>query len=136
MTDTEYESRLSFAKDGENVSNTRQMAGQAPYIINAGLTYSNPDKAFDAGFYYNVKGPTLVVVGGGLFPDVTSDPFHGLKFSANKSVGDKVSLSFEVDNILNDIREDLFEGFMSERQTFSRLNPGISFGLSLKYSIL
>jgi len=136
MTDTEYESRLSFAKDGENVSNTRQMAGQAPYIVNAGLTYNNPDKGFDAGFYYNVKGPTLVVVGGGLFPDVTSDPFHGLKFSVNKSIGDKVSLSFEVDNILNDTREDFFEGFMSERQTFSSLNPGISFGLSLKYSIL
>lgn len=136
MTETEFESRQAFIKDGEVLDNTREMAGQAPYIINAGLVYSDSEKGFDAGIYYNVKGSTLTVVGGGLFPDVYSDPFNALKFSLNKSFGEKVSLSFEVDNILNDRNEEFFEGFQTERQVFTRLNPGISFGLGLKYSIL
>lgn len=136
MTDTELDSRESLAKDGQIIESTRQMAGQAPYIINTGLVYSDVEKGFDAGFYYNVKGATLTVVGGGLFPDVVSDPFHALKFSLNKSFNKRTSISFEVDNILNDTNEEYFEGFQSDRQTFTRFNPGISFGIGLKYSIL
>ncbi|MEM9548801.1 MAG: TonB-dependent receptor [Bacteroidota bacterium] len=136
MTETEFNSRQGFEKDGEEIDNTRQMAGQAPYIINAGLVYGNSEAGFDAGLYYNVKGSTLTVVGGGLFPDVFSDPFHALKFSLNKSFGEKFSLSFEVDNILNDRNEEFFEGFQAQRQIFTRLNPGLTFGLGLKYSII
>jgi len=76
MTQQEFAARENFAKTGEEVTRFRDMAGQAPYIINAGFSYRNLLSGFDAGFYYNVKGPTLIVVGGGLFPDVFSDPFH------------------------------------------------------------
>jgi len=137
MTQTEINSRANFAKDGEEIGTTRNMAGQAPYIINAGFTYSNPDKAFDMGLYYNVKGRTLAVVGGGLFPDVYTEPFQGLKFSLNKAFGpdQRTSISFEVDNILNDVREEFYGGFQAADQYYSRLSPGMSFGLGVKYSL-
>jgi outer membrane receptor protein involved in Fe transport len=138
MTDTEFTSRKNFEKDGENVEDTREMAGQAPYIINAGLSYSDIDRALDMGFYYNVKGETLTVVGGGIFPDVYSEPFHSLKFSLNKAFGpdQRTSLSFNVSNILNDLREEFYTSFRAEDQVFTRFNPGISFSLGLKYSVL
>lgn len=137
MTDTEFNSRQSFAKEGQEVSRTRDMAGQAPYIINAGLVYSDIEKAFNMGVYYNVKGSTLTVVGGGLFPDVYSEPFHGLKFTMNKSVGpdDRLSIGLEVDNILNDVREENFVGFNAADQVYTQFSPGTSIGLNLKYSI-
>ena len=39
MSETEFTSRVNNARVGEEVSNTREMAGQAPYIINAGISY-------------------------------------------------------------------------------------------------
>lgn len=137
MTELEANSRRAFQKDGEIIGDTRQMAGQAPYILNAGLVYNDPEKALDLGFYYNVKGPTLTVVGGGLFPDVFSVPFHSLKFTLNKSIGEdgRTSINFEADNLLNSTLLQNYQGFSAEDQIFSRFEPGMTLGLGLKYSI-
>jgi TonB-dependent receptor len=135
MTDTEFNSRKGFEKVGENISDTREMAGQSPYIINAGLSYDNPEIGFDAGFFYNVKGETLTVVGGGLFPDVYAQPFHSLNFNLNKSVGasQKLDINISVSNILNDKREEFFTGYGASDQIYHRFNPGTEFGLGLSY---
>src|SRR5690606_9651408 len=41
MTQEEFESRKSFEREGENIDNIRDMAGQSPYVINAGIEYLN-----------------------------------------------------------------------------------------------
>ena len=137
MTDTEFGSRKDYEKDGETLKNTRDMAGQAPYMINLGLSYENKENAFEGGFYYNVNGSTLTVVGGGLFPDVYSDPFHSLNFNLNKGIGKekKATLTLGISNILNDDRENFFTGFNAERQYYSKLNPGTSFSFGFKYNL-
>ena len=137
MTDLEYDSRNSFAKDGEVLGNTREMAGQAPYIFNAGLTYTSNDKPLDMGLYYNVKGATLTVVGGGLFPDVYAVPFHGLNFSANYSMGEdrRVKASIKINNLLSSSRESVFQAFQAADQLYSSLSPGMSIGLGISYKI-
>lgn len=134
MTDTELNSRKNFEKVGQTIDGKRDMAGQAPYIINAGLSYQDPENQFDAGLFYNVKGATLVVVGGGLFPDVYSEPFHSLNFNLNKSFGEdgKSSLGLNVSNILNDVYEEFYKGFNASPQYFSRRGPGMN--ISLQYS--
>lgn len=135
ITDTEYNARLNYEKNGQTISRTREMAGQAPYIINVGLSYENPDLGVDGGLFYNVNGPTLTVVGSGLYPDVYSDPFNSLNFNLNKTVGKSKNSTFtlNVSNILNDVRENFFEGFNAERQYYSRLNPGTSISVGFKY---
>ena len=112
------------------------MAGQAPYIINAGLTYDNPSLGFDTGLFYNVKGETLVLVGGGIFPDVYSEPFHSLNFNFNKSFGpkDKYSLSLNVSNLLNESRQELYEGYQSGEEIYSTFKPHRTVSLGFKYS--
>ena len=138
MTELEFNSRKIFEKDGQKLENTRNMGGQAPYIVNASLTYDHPEKGLNMGFYYNVKGETLTVVGGGAFPDVYSEPFHSLRFSFNKGFGpdQRTSLSINVANILNDLREEFYTGFRAQDQIFSRFNPGTTISVGLKYSVL
>ncbi|NBB76123.1 MAG: TonB-dependent receptor, partial [Bacteroidetes bacterium] len=116
MTNQEFEVRKSFEKEGQDVDDKRQMAGQAPYIINAGLQYENPSFGLDGGLFYNIQGETLVVVGGGLFPDVYTEPFHNLRLNLNKSLGpeDRAALTLSVSNILNDQRAENYKAYNAE----------------------
>jgi hypothetical protein len=50
MNEAELRARRVFEKEGQTIEDTREMAGQAPYIINAGLGYDNPKIGLDAGF--------------------------------------------------------------------------------------
>ena len=133
MTETEFNARKNFERDGETIENTRQMAGQAPYLINAGIGYQNPEKAFDVLLFYNVKGPTLTIVGVGLYPDVYQDPFHSLNFSISKKIGKErgTNLSFRVQNMLNDNTYSYFKSYEAQPEVFSRLYPGFSFSFSV-----
>lgn len=136
MTNQEFLARKSREKEGQNIGNTRQMAGQAPFMVNAGLQYNNPALGLDAGFFYNMNGETLAIVGGGLFPDVYVTPFHNLRFNLNKSLSDngKTSLNMSVSNILNDTREEIYQGFNAEDEIFSLFTPGRAVSLGIKYS--
>lgn len=136
MTKEEFQARKRYQKEGQTIDDQRQMAGQAPYIVNAGLTYENPKLSFDTGLYYNVKGKTLVLVGGGLFPDAYSEPFHSLSFSLNKSFGsdDQYSFSLNVSNILGDSRQEYYKAYRSDQQPYSTFDPHRSVSLSFKYS--
>jgi hypothetical protein len=68
---------------------------KAPYIINAGLSYTGGvgaegfRKGLEAGFYYNMQGLTLLYVGSKNKPDVYSVPFHSLNFNSSKLFGSK-----------------------------------------------
>ncbi len=137
MTDVEFQARKNYENEGENIQRTRQMAGQAPYVINAGLTYRNIERGLNAGLMYNVKGPTLFIVGAGLFPDIYVDPFHSLNFSVSKSFGEdnRNELDFKVGNILNDNIDQFYASFNAEDQPFTQFSPGVAFslGYSLKF---
>lgn len=136
MTNQEFLARKSREKEGESIDNTRQMAGQAPFMVNAGLQYTNPALGLDAGFFYNLNGETLAIVGGGLFPDVYVSPFHNLKFNLNKSLGEEgqTSINLSVSNILNDTREEIYKGFRADDEIFTLFTPGRSVSLGIKYA--
>lgn len=135
MTDSEYNARKNFERKGETIERTREMAGQAPYVINAGITYKNLDAGLDAGLFYNVKGETLEVISSGLYPDVYFKPFHSLNFSINKRLGaDKnTAIDFKVSNILNNELERVYSSYQAEEQLYSKFTPGISFGLGISH---
>ena len=137
MTSAEFRARKNFERVGQTIENTRQMAGQAPYLLNLGLAYDNPLIGFDAGLFYNVKGPTLAIVGGGLFPDVYAMPFHSLNFSLNKSFGEdrRTGLNLSVTNILNDVREEVYTGFRATNQYFTKFSPNLGISLGFRYSL-
>jgi outer membrane receptor protein involved in Fe transport len=137
MSDVEFNARKAYKKPNETVSNKRDMAGQSPYLINTGLTYLNADKGINIGIFYNVKGPTLTIVGSGLFPDVYSVPYDNLSFSYNQQFGKdkKLSMNFRVDNILNDKIEFVYKSYNAKDQTFSKLLPMRSFSIGFSYKL-
>ncbi|MBW6535284.1 MAG: TonB-dependent receptor, partial [Mariniphaga sp.] len=135
MTEIEFNSRKTYEKTGETVENKRQMAGQSPYVINAGLTYSKSETGLETGFFYNVKGSTLTIVGAGLFPDIYIEPFHSLNFSLNKKFGESgnTGIDFKVSNLLNAKMESYYQSYKAKKQIYSSISPGRTFGLGVSY---
>jgi len=131
----ELESREANARVGEEVDDTREMQGQSPYIVNIGLSYTSDDGDLDAGFYYNVQGRRLAIIGLGRNADVYDDPFHSLNFKAIKSFGSnqRSQVSFSVNNILDDDRDQTYESFGSSDAIFSRRSPRRSFNFGFGY---
>ena len=111
------------------------MAWQAHYLINAGISYADKDKGYEANVSYNVQGQTLEFVGFGNRTDVYTVPFHNLSFKGSKTFGkdDKMTLSLKVSNLLNDAKEKVFKAYEAEDQIFTRLRPQRTFGLSFSY---
>lgn len=140
ISETEYQSRLDNARDGETVSEYRQMALLAPYIINGGFAYNGGEsgfsKGFEAGIYYNVQGQTLEYVGIADRPDIYTKPFHSLNFNSNKRFGkdNRMRIGIKIDNILNAKRESVFKSFNATDQYFERLNPGRKISIRFSYS--
>ncbi len=137
MSESEFRSRTLSAREGETVGNTRDMAGQAPYIINTGISYNNFTSGWEAGIFYNVQGPTLNFVGFGNRTDTYTVPFHALNFNFNKSFGadERIQANFGVENILNDKREIVFSSYEAQDQIFTRLAPGtrVKFGFTFAF---
>lgn len=135
MSEAEFEGRLSAAREGENIDNTRQLQGQAPFLVNGGLTYQSETNGIQSGLYYNVQGETLEIVGIGQVSDVFSDPFHSLNFNIGKSFGQNrgQTVTLQVNNLLDDERQSFYQSFGAKDQIFSNFSPGTE--ISLKYSM-
>ncbi|MDX9881124.1 MAG: TonB-dependent receptor [Prolixibacteraceae bacterium] len=140
MGPTEYNSRIENARTGQTISQYRDMAGQAPYIINAGFSYDGSENGFgkglDAGIYYNVQGQTLQYVGIVDRPDIYSVPFHSLNINVNKAFGGKqrFQLGLKIENLLNQRKKSVFRSYHADDQFFSMLSPGMTFRIKASYS--
>ena len=114
--------------------NYRQLQGQAPYIINTGISFEEIEKNYEMSLFFNRQGKTLQIVGNDDVPDVFSLPFNALNFTFEKKFkqenGVNRTLRIKIDNILNDQRESQYEFYDFETQPFSFRNFGTSFSLS------
>lgn len=136
MSESEFRSRQLSAREGETVQNTRNMAGQAPYIINTGFAYQSFVSGWEAGIFYNVQGPTLNFVGFSNQTDNFTVPFHSLNLNINKTFGadERIQAGFGIQNMLNDKRELVFQSFGADNQIFTRLAPGVKMNFRLAFS--
>ncbi|MFW6043589.1 MAG: TonB-dependent receptor domain-containing protein [Marinilabiliaceae bacterium] len=135
MTDSEFRSRKAFEKEGQTIDRTRDMAGQSPYVVNAGLSYSDVEKGLSTGLFYNVKGSTLSIVGAGVFPDMYDEPFHSMNFSLNKKLGEeqRTQLDFKVSNILNETQKSFYKSYKAKDQPNNIYHPGRTFSIGMNY---
>jgi len=140
MSETEYQSRVENARLGQDVEDFRPMAGQAPYLVNGGISYSGGEKGFwnrlEAGLFYNVQGTTLEFVGVADRPDIYTQPFHSLNFNSSLKLGSKKRwvLGLKVQNLLDENIELVYKSFNAQDQFFERRSPGISSTLKLTYN--
>ena len=136
MSAAELRSRELSAREGQDIGKTRVMAGQAPYIINTGLSYNNFVTGIEAGLFYNVQGSTLNYVGFGNRTDTYTVPFHAVNLSLNKTFGarENIKAGMNVQNLLNQSRQEVFRSFNAEDQIFTSLNPGTLVNFNFSYA--
>jgi len=82
-------------------SNKRVMFGQAPYIVNAYLNYSNDSLGLSSNLSYNISGEKLYLVNAVGIPDVYEQPRGQLDFNISKNLGEKFTVKFSVKNLLD-----------------------------------
>jgi TonB-dependent receptor len=82
-------------------SEDRAMAGQAPYVVNTGLTYSSAGGHTSATLLYNVVGARIVAAGANPLPNITEEPRHVLDLSLRFPVLRSLSGRVDAKNLLD-----------------------------------
>lgn len=137
MIDISDEEKMKYIVVGEEVENTRQMQGQAPYIINAFLNYSNKKSGTELNLSYNVKGKTLSIVSVGNYPYIYEDPFHNLDLRITQSLGKnkQYSLTLSAANLINDKRILFYDFLNLENAIYRKFSVGRTFNLGFSWNI-
>lgn len=117
-----------------NHIDTREMFGQAPYVINAYLTYLNRDLGLELNTTYNVIGPRMTLVVKGGTPNVFEQPFHLLNFNVSKTLGKHFGIKLSASNILNSRKREI-QTYKDVEYDFQSYTRGTTFGVTLKYSL-
>src|SRR5690606_37071967 len=95
-------SSIEIASSASSQTNTeRRMVGQAPYVVNVGLTYAPAWRTFSTTLLYNVVGERIVSAGEVPLPDVVEQPRHVLDFSLRSALFRSISLKFDARNLLD-----------------------------------
>ncbi|WP_396214764.1 TonB-dependent receptor [Gemmatimonas sp.] len=106
---------------------SRRLVGQAPYVINAGVTYSNLSGSTNATLLYNVVGERITAAGVVPLPNIVEKPRQLVDLSFRFPVRGNLSARLDARNLL-DARYRFMQGNL-EREGW---NAGrtVSMGLS------
>lgn len=101
---TVMESRIHLGTDTRaSATNTsRRMVGQAPYVLNGGLTYYAQGNALSATLLFNRVGPRIFAAGDRPLPDVIEQPRNNLDLSIRLPVAGAFSARIDAKNLLDD----------------------------------
>ena len=113
---------------------TRQLAGQSPYIMNFDISYNNDRTGTIVSLFYNIFGPRLAVVGSSspARPNAFEQPVGTLDLTISQSLSDHWKLKFSAKNLL-DPTVDVTQEFGGQEYIYSSYKRGRSFGMSLSY---
>lgn len=96
--------RSDIAVGGDASSNTnanRPMMGQAPWVVNAGATYTGSANGVSATLLYAAVGPRIHSAGTIPFPDVYEQPRHLVDVSLRMPLGDRWTWRVDARNLLD-----------------------------------
>ena len=101
---TVMESRIHLGTDTRaSATNTsRRMVGQAPYVLNGGLTYLASANSLSATVLFNRVGPRIYAAGDRPLPDVIEEPRNSLDLSLRLPVAGAFSARIDAKNLLDD----------------------------------
>ncbi|MCB9013143.1 MAG: TonB-dependent receptor [Bacteroidales bacterium] len=96
LIQSEIQTDKGFARDSARI-----MQGQSPYIVNLGLSYSDPDKGLLVSLNYNKIGKRIAFVGTDIQPNTWQLPRNSVDFTLEKTVAEKLSIKFGIKDLLN-----------------------------------
>jgi hypothetical protein len=112
-------------------STKRQLQGQSPFVVNAAVEYSRPDRV-TARLLYNTAGPRIVSAGASGLPDFFEerrDQLDAVVVVPFRFLDVPLTAKFAVENILNDTQIITLGEF-----TQNRYITGTKFSIGLSYS--
>ena len=100
---TVMKSTIQLFKDTEaSATNlSRRMVGQAPYVVNAGLTYATESGATSATLLFNRVGDRIDAAGDNPLPDVVEQARNVLDFSVRLGLTESLGFRADAKNILD-----------------------------------
>ena len=100
---TVMESRIHLAEDtrASATNRSRRMVGQAPYVLNAGLTYLAVGNSTSATLLFNRVGPRIYAAGDSPLPDVIEQPRNVLDLSIRLPVAGAFSARIDAKNLMD-----------------------------------
>ncbi|MFI3295597.1 MAG: outer membrane beta-barrel protein, partial [Rikenellaceae bacterium] len=145
-------SQVSFSEGSLVTEKDRQLQGQSPYIVNAGLYYASSEKlGLSASVLYNVVGKRIMGVGKTTsttgntdydIPDSYEMPRHLVDLTITKSIGEKVDMKLSVKDILSS--PVVYKQFptttingeqVTREQTTVSYTPGTSFSVGVSFKL-
>lgn len=107
---------------------SRRLVGQAPYVVNAGMTYSSLSGSTNATILYNVVGERIQAAGVVPLPNIVEKPRHMVDLSLRFPVAGSLSGRVDARNLL-DARYQFMQGNL-EREGY---NAGRTFSVGLSW---
>jgi TonB-dependent receptor len=97
---SDIEINQSLTAQAQTAQN-RAMVGQSPYVLNAGVTYANPDRALSATALYNVSGRRISSAAELPLPNVYEQSRHSLDLSLRFPLFRGVRAKADFENVLD-----------------------------------
>jgi len=100
---TVMESRIHLGEDtrASATNKSRRMVGQAPYVLNGGLTYLGQGNSTSATLLFNRVGPRIYAAGDRPLPDVIEEPRNVLDLSIRLPVAGAFSARIDAKNLMD-----------------------------------
>lgn len=129
---TFMESRIELAPNtAASATNlSRRMVGQAPYVLNTGLTYASPGGGTSATVLFNRVGERIAAAGSSPLPDVVDLPRNVLDVSVRSLLLNGTTLRLDLKNLLDSPYETTQGTVVRERFRAGRV---VSLGLQLNH---
>jgi hypothetical protein len=105
------------------------MVGQAPYVVNGGLSYLSNSGQWSGTLLYNVVGRRIVSAAESPLPNVYEEERHGVDFSLRFPVAGSLTGKFDAKNLL-DYETKLTQGTVTKEFYYS----GRRFGIGLSWT--
>ncbi|HEX5131337.1 MAG TPA: TonB-dependent receptor, partial [Candidatus Krumholzibacteria bacterium] len=113
-------------------TNTRTMQGQAPYTVNAGVTYSVPGIGLSMSFLFNRFGRRLDAVGDTRDQDVFEETRDLYDFALTEEFTKWMRLKFSVKDIA---AKDIVYTFGESGSIWEQVKVGTTYAISLSFSL-
>jgi outer membrane receptor protein involved in Fe transport len=113
-----------------DISDTRPLYDQSPYVLNIDFTYSNPRSGTTATLIYNEAGPRIVITKLNT-DDVYDQPVSVLDFILSQRIGRHMTVKFGAKNLLDPKIERTYG--KNSSLLYSSYTRGRSFGLGFSY---
>ena len=126
---TLMDSKVTIDAQGLAINSERAMVGQAPYVVNGGLSYLSTSGKWSGTLLYNVVGRRIVSAAENPLPNVYEEERHAIDFSLRFPVTGGLTGKFDARNLL-DYETKLTQGTVTKEFYYT----GRRFGIGLTWT--